>query len=282
MSYLDRIRTCQRFDAANYLVFEVAGTGVGWVHRRFADMLTPFTDVFAIDNRSVRIVPGLSTPISRTNAVDRVLRTLRDRGHVPGWRNEPFPVSASYSGAPLMTIERAAIPLFGVRAYGIHVNGFVRGPQGLRMWIGRRSRSKHIAPGKLDNIVAGGQPFGLSLWENLIKEAAEEADIPCELASAAIPTGAISYCTERDEGLRRDVLFVYDLEIPSEFVPSNTDGEIEYFELWPIHQVIDRIETSDDFKFNCALVVIDFLIRRGFIAPEHPDYLDMISGLHGA
>jgi hypothetical protein len=34
-----------------------------------------------------------------------------------------------------------------------------------------------------------------------------------------------------------------------------------------------------DFKFNVAFVIIDFLIRRGFVGPEDPDYLDLVHRL---
>ena len=33
--------------------------------------------------------------------------------------------------------------------------------------------------------------------------------------------------------MRDDVLFVYDLEVPADFVPHNTDGEIVDFTLMP-------------------------------------------------
>jgi hypothetical protein len=41
------------------------------------------------------------------------------------------------------------------------------------------------------------------------------------------------------------------------------------------------VQGTRDFKFNCALVVIDFLIRHGYIKPEDEDYLKLIDGLHG-
>ena len=59
----------------------------------------------------------------------------------------------------------------------------------------------------------------------------------------------------------------------------NTDGEVEAFYLWPIEQVAERVRGGDTFKFNCSLVIIDFLIRHGVIEPEHPDYLALQSGL---
>ena len=81
--------------------------------------------------------------------------------------------------------------------------------------------------------------------------------------------------------MRNDVLFVYDLELPGDFRPQNTDGEIDDFYLWPLDRVTETVRDGDEFKFNCALVVIDFLIRHGHIGPEEPDYMALIDGLHG-
>ena len=55
--------------------------------------------------------------------------------------------------------------------------------------------------------------------ENVIKECGEEASISAELARQAIPTGAVSYTADQPEGCKRDVLFVYDLELPPDFEP---------------------------------------------------------------
>jgi len=84
---------------------------------------------------------------------------------------------------------------------------------------------------------------------------------------------------EAEEGLRNDVLFNYDLELPADFTPVNADGEIEEFFLWPIERVIQELTVADSFKFNVAFVIIDFLIRRGFVAPEDPDYLALVRKL---
>src|SRR3546814_6062152 len=99
------------------------------------------------------------------------------------------------------------------------------------MWTGRRARDKHTYPGMLDNTVAGGQPLGLSLRENLVKECAEEAAIPPALAERAVAVSAISYRHMTEEGFKPDVQFCFDLELPPDFVPRNTDGEIESFQL---------------------------------------------------
>ena len=281
MSFLDRVEACAPPDFSGYRDFRVDGARVGRVKHNFARCLEAFPDVFHIGETSVDLAPGLVGFEARSAAVDGVLRRLADDGLVPGWRDEAYPVGLSFSAPQLFKMERAAVPLFGVRAYGVHLNGFVRQGDAIQMWIGRRSLDKPVAPGKLDQIVAGGQPAGLSLAANLRKESAEEAGIPPRLADRARPVGAVSYCMEWSEGLRHDVLFCYDLELPADFTPVNTDGETAEFYLWPMEKIAKTVEGGDDFKFNCSLVVIDFLIRHGLIAPDHPDYLALLRGLRG-
>ena len=169
----------------------------------------------------------------------------------------------------MFEIERAAVPLFGTIGCSVHMNGVTWRNGKLFMWVGRRSLSKPTSPGKLDQMVAGGQPTGISVKDNLIKECAEEANIPVKISALSIPVGAISYCMEQPEGLRRDVLFVYDLVLPEDFEPENTDGEMEGFQLMAMDELISCVQNTCDFKSNCAIVVIDFLIRHGYIKPDH-------------
>jgi 8-oxo-dGTP pyrophosphatase MutT (NUDIX family) len=279
MSYLDRIADCNTFDLQRYLPFEVAGARVGLVRKDFAALLAPYPQVFSVQRERLALVEGLDDFTARSAAVEPVLRELAAQGHILGWREEPLAVTESFSAAPLMQIERAAANHLGVRTFGVHMNGFVRSEDGLHMWIPRRSRTKPTYPGRLDNMVAGGQPIGKELLDNLIKECAEEANIPAVLARRALPVGLISYCAEVPEGLQPDVEFCFDLELPEDFVPRNTDGEVEEFQLLPIAQVAELVRDTREFKPNCALVVIHFLLRHGLLPPEHPEYVELAQRL---
>lgn len=280
MSLLDRVRECAQFEPGRYLPLRVDGVRLGRIEKQIAERLRGFADVFRVFADAVDLVPGLIGFDDRTQAMARALVTLRDEGLIKGWRNEPYPVAQSFSSPSLFVVERAAVPLLGVKGYGVHVNGYVVDGKTVRLWVGRRSLTKPTGPGKLDQLVAGGQPAGISIADNLIKECAEEAAIPKAIAANAVAVGTVSYLTERPEGLRDDVLFNYDLELPPDFQPVNADGEVAAFYLWPIERVIETLERSDEFKFNSGLVVIDFLVRRGFIGPERPDYVDIVEGLH--
>ena len=279
MSLLDRVRICHEWQPDAYRPFIVAGRQMGRVTRAIAERLDAFGDTFAVSADAVVLNPALGDFEARSAAVATVLERLRDDGLVRGWRDEPYPVVSQWGEAPLLQMERAAVPLFGVRAFGVHLNGYVMGPEGMEMWVGRRSMSKPTGPGKLDHIAAGGQPHGIGLRENMIKECQEEAAIPEALAAGLVPVDAVSYRCERPEGLRDDVLFAFDLELPADFEPRNTDGEVDAFYRWPMDKVITVLRETDEFKFNCALVIIDFLIRRGFIGPDDPDYSAILHGL---
>ena len=208
-----------------------------------------------------------------------MLLKLREEGEIRMWRDEPYPVALRFEDEPLMKIERGAVPDFGVRAFGVHVNGYVEKADGLYLWVGRRSMTKPTGPGKLDHIVAGGQPHGIGIRENMIKECAEEAAMPESLASKAVQASTVSYICEQPEGLRDDICFCFDIALPESFEPVNTDGEVDAFYLWPIEEVMTALRQSEAFKFNVALVNIDFLVRRGLIPPDDMDYEAIVSGL---
>jgi len=281
MAYLDHIAACNAHDLAKFRPLLVEGRQIGWVRHDIARRLAGFPETFRLTgDATISLHPALDSTEARSEAVDEVARALaRDFG-MPKMRGERYPVAPRWGEAPVMTIDRGVVSVFGVRAYGVHVNGVVRRPDGLHLWIGRRAADKPVAPNKLDNMVAGGQPAHLGLMDNLVKEAAEEADVPEALARTARPVGAICYCLEDQWGLKPDVMFCYDLEVPEGFTPRNTDGEISSFQLLPIAEVAARVKDGDEFKFNVNLVILDFLLRHGLLSPDdEPDYVEIVKGL---
>lgn len=280
MSYLERIRACHHWPAENFRPFLVGDETLGWVARDFARCLGDFPRALEVSERAIILPARYGDFESRSAVLQEVVGALHDKGEVPNWRGEDYGVSRRWGEAPLFKMERAAVPLLGLPAYGVHVNGYVETSEGLQLWVGRRSKHKALAPGKLDHLVAGGQPYGLSLTENVVKEAEEEASVPAELAALARPVGALRYLCARAEGQRNDVLFCYDLKLPSDFVPRPGDDEVEEFFLWPMEAVLERLRESDDFKFNVALVNLDFALRHGCLDPDsEPDYQAIVEAL---
>jgi len=278
VSLLERIAACHRWDPAAYRPLVIGGEALGLISRDVARLLAAVPRVFQVGERAVVLDPGLADFETRSRAVEDALRPLAEAGDLGRWRGEDYTVVRRWGDPPALRVNRGVVPDLGIRGFGVHLNGLVEGPEGLGLWVGKRALDKATAPGKLDHLVAGGQPHGLGIRENLVKECAEEASVPAALAARAVAVGAVAYRCARAEGLRDDVLFCFDLELPADFVPVNTDGEVEAFSLWPIDEVIERLKATDDFKFNVALVNIHLLVRRGLIGPDDPDYQAILEG----
>ena len=222
----------------DFVPWRIEGIDVGLVRPGFAEELRAFPEVFRFvgggEEAAADAAPPPSSsskssggtcitfeerhdsdPESRTAALASVMLALREKGVIKGWRDELFPVSRAFGETPLCLIERAAAVHMGVRAYGVHLKGFVsmrdgeeeegaegdegdegeqeggeerarrgagakgneRGasssssgpPVTTHLWVATRSASKPTWPGRLDHLVAGGQPASLSLRDNVLK-----------------------------------------------------------------------------------------------------------------
>jgi 8-oxo-dGTP pyrophosphatase MutT (NUDIX family) len=296
---LHRVRECNRIPEhirETVIDFTIDGVRVGKVTKKVANLLcesSPSDPVFEINKSGDHEVLTLtdtvgSTVDARTNSVMSVMQNLKDEGIIAGWRDELYPLATGFYDEPILFVERAAAPFLGMLQYGVHINGLVKTENGEeRMWIARRSATKSQYPGMTDQIVAGGQPAGLGLMENVLKECQEEAGIPDVLTLKGIkPAGAVSYEVVEDIGwekslITRMVLFTYDLQLPSEFQPKVVDGEVEEFFQWGVNDQLAAMakEFQDPMKPNCYLCVIDYLLRNGHISPEVPGYLELLGEL---
>ena len=273
MSFLDRIKACNNAEMGEFVPFTVAGEGLGWVMPETAARLAEGFPGFVRKGDGVALSADLDTADKRTAAVATATDRLAQDGLIRKPTGELYAARNRWSDPPRFLVERTAASFFGLRSYGGHLNGFVRQPDGLHLWIGTRSADKPTYPGELDNMVAGGQPYDLSIEANMAKECAEEAAVPADLAARAIAVGSITYLREEGRRLKPDCMFCFDLEVPADFVPVNTDGEIDRFDLLPAAEVMRLVRETERFKFNSALALIDFFIRHGLLGPDtEPDY----------
>ncbi len=228
------------------------GRVLGYVTAAFAARLAGDSDVLVTDK--VAVTP---TGLARLNELARAAGCR--------FRGEDFDVRETVDGPVLGVLDRGALPDFGVIGVGAHLNGLVARDGGWWLWVAKRAADKKLDPGKLDHLVAGGVSAGMTPFETLVKEAAEEAALPEGLARQAVFRGRFAYNMERAEGLRRDVIYAYDVVLPADFTPRPADGEVEGFALMPLDEVFERVRTGDDFKFNVNLVLIDLFLRFGLV-----------------
>jgi len=273
------IRACNAYRPERFVPLLAGEARIGRIRRDNAEALARFPQAFAVTSDAVRVV-AKGDPATLSADFDRVIDALLNEGRVAKWRQETFAVARRWGEAPLFSLDRGAVSFFGVRAYGVHLNGYRRTGGGITLWIGRRNPDKRVAPGKLDNLVAGGIGGGLGVWETLVKESEEEASLPRALVDRAHAVGAVSYKMEVEHGLRDDVLFLYDLETPGDFVPRNNDCEFIEFLPMDSRTVLAGVRNTEDYKFNVNLTLIDFALRHGLIGPDDPEYLELLTGLH--
>lgn len=223
---LAAVRRCNEYDPTEYLPVLVGDDQVGWVNEATLDALTSqlaagiaceLVDLGRTDSSigaamaagtAIRLAPAAESTAVRTAVMASVVDELVADGHIPAAkvRNElqdVHPLSRGFvsdmTTAPPLRLERAAMIYFGVPSYGVHVNGWVRDPDDPSnarpwgLWIAKRSMSKATYAGLLDQMVAGGQPTGMTFAENVRKECAEEASLPPEVISQIRQTGLVSY-----------------------------------------------------------------------------------------
>ncbi len=143
------------------------------------------------------------------------------------------------------------------------------------MWIARRSPTKSIDPGMLDNLVGGGIAAGQTIVAALVKEAWEEAGVPMPLACQAQPAGTVQICREQSDGLQRETIFVHDLWLRPDFAPAAKDDEVVEHRLVTLTEAARLIAAEhgpDVVTADASVVILDFLMRHGEVERNTPAY----------
>jgi 8-oxo-dGTP pyrophosphatase MutT (NUDIX family) len=219
--------------------------------------------VLVIDPQSVAISPKLADCASRSAALGEVTRALAAQGLLPGWRDELYRIATAFDAPPLALIERAAARMFGIHTWAAHANGLVAAAERPRMWLARRSATKPIDPGLLDNLVGGGIAAGASIAAALHKECWEEAGIHLDLARKAQSVGSVEIRRDHPGGLQAETVFMHDLWLPAGFVPLNQDGEAVEHRLCDLDEVFALIAEPHAVTLDASLVALDCILRLG-------------------
>lgn len=217
------------------------------------------------------------------------LQDLRERKIfkvLGGWRNELYPIYGPGKRL-LLNMERSATPLFGVVTYGVHMTAYVNTPEGMRIWTPKRALTKQTYPGMMDNTVAGGLSTGEKPLECLVRESMEEASLPEDITKNAKSCGTVTYHHIREANAGGEVglsqpecQYVYDLELPEDVVPQPNDNEAVDFQPLSIDEVGQAL-ADGKFKYNCALVLLEFFVRHGIVTAENePEYVEIVSRMH--
>lgn len=195
------------------------------------------------------------------------LEDIRDALHKAGMigpaRGELMSLRLIPDGPELSVIDRSAVRILGLWVHKVHVNGLVQGSGSLRVWLSRRAAQAEWNANRLDTLVAGGCAAGHDIEQTVRLEGWQEAGLtPAQLADVKpVSRMSIQYPSER--GFLREVLIIFDLNLPKNFIPECHDGEIDWAKLYSHDEVHQLILDGTEMKMSSALVCRDLLRRLG-------------------
>jgi 8-oxo-dGTP pyrophosphatase MutT (NUDIX family) len=199
-----------------------------------------------------------ANPLNLSGSLAKMADRMQQGGFVMGWRNEDF-AWVDQNGHEYFRLERAAFRTFGFRSMASHINGYTKAGN---LWLGRRSETKAIDAGRLDNLAAGGIGADETPWVNARRELWEEAGVPSQISSEIEPVGRIHMRRPvPGRGFHDEQLYVYDLELAENFIPTNHDGEVSGFIEITLSEAAARI-LADEFTIDAAFVTADFILRH--------------------
>ncbi|KAF5564183.1 NUDIX hydrolase domain-containing protein [Fusarium napiforme] len=184
-----------------------------------------------------------------------------------------------------------------------------------QIWVSHRSKDPNYSyPGMLDQIVAGGADTNdtidgqLAPCKTLAREAREEAGLTIDHQTRQVffeemggddgdkkkkmrihvgtveRASSITFFDLKDESagdlynkhLEPGLRIVYDLKITNpSFRPKKMESAIERFEPMEVPQVTESLN-SNQWKPNCGLVMLDFMVRHGLVTKHDESRFERI------
>lgn len=248
--FADRWRDSSHRDQSTYLALFIAGQHLGHLQGpRATEVMNAFAEASIPFNKEPSKLE-LTCPVEEIQShLNKLGLILRDKGLVPGWRNELHTLY-DQNGLPLCDIERALFKVMGLCSQAVHVHAETE--NGL-IWLGVRSHTKHENPGMLDNLTAGGIGAQEPVIESLTRELNEEAgfdsldalaDRPClprfmdlnailrgDSSLERFPQCTVQVSRPLENGWHHELIVLCHLRLKNEWLPCNQDGEVAGFEL---------------------------------------------------
>ena len=230
-------------------------TQLGYMSPARAQLLSEHLPCCRVQAQRLDWDAGAWTAAARSAALQDALHALRARGHLPGWRGEAFAFYPDGSETALFQAERAGFYFLGMRSDAVHVNGFSTNGA---LWAARRSASKTVDPGLLDNLCAGGVAAGESLLSCLRRELYEEAGIQLQADHTLSAAGTVVVGRVRDGGWHEERLHVYNLLLSTHERPVNRDGEVQEFRSLDA-QTLAQLVQAQAFTPDAAAAIVQGL-----------------------
>ena len=248
----------------NYYKLFFGKTKIGYIHRKIAKYL--ILNVKGINLLKQKIYFEDTSKIKIKKTILNITETLSEKKKLFIPSGELFSCRTNIDDKELFKLDRKLVEFLGIRGYGVHLIAYIKKKDSYKLWVPRRNKKKLVAPSKFDNSVAGGVRAGEDIFCALEREANEEASLKKEQLNNVKLVGTLNYNWKNSEyTLRRDTLYLFDLEVDEKFKPYCLDGEVEQFELMDWKKVLKLMQNTNSIKNNCNVVFFNFMVRHGLI-----------------
>ena len=276
MDLLTRIKHLKRPDLTDFIQVMIGPEAVGWTKRSFAAQISDFDDTWSLKNDTLILSERLADFNNRTKAIDATFMAMSAKGLLPVMPDysalggiDWFGISTDFSQKPLAAVKRFYASYLGIKNESVFLNGY----KSDGYWVAKRSQFVDDAKGQLDILVAGAIDYRDSVLDSLAEEADKEAGLTERDLNKAKKIGVLKHHYLNARGfLLSENFHVFDLEMGDDILPvTKLPREVEDFQLLPLTRDTKLIE-DNDFKFELTIVLVDFLIRHGYINENDPGF----------
>ena len=248
----------------NYYKLICGKNKIGYVHKEIAKYL--IVDVKGISLAEQNICFEYTSKYQLKKIILKITEILSEKKNLFIPANELFSCRKTIDDKELFKLDRKLVEFLGIRGYGVHLIAYVKKKNSYKLWVPKRNKKKLASPSKFDNSVAGGVRAGEDIFGALEREAYEEAGFKKEQLNNVKLVGTLNYNWKNSPyTLRRDTLYLFDLEVDDKFKPHCLDGEVEKFELMDWKKVLKLMQNTNSIKNNCNIVFFNFMVRHGLI-----------------
>ena len=248
----------------NYYKLIFGKTHIGYVHSKIAKhIILNVKDVYLLEKN---IYLENTSEIKVKKIILKITETLSKKKNFFIPSSELFSCRNTIDGKEFFKLDRKLVEYLGIRGYGVHLIAYIKKKNSYKLWVPKRNKNKLASPSKFDNSVAGGVRAGEGIFSALEREAYEEAGLKKKQLNNVKLVGTLNYNWKNSPyTLRRDTLYLFDLEVDDKFKPQCLDGEVEKFELMDWKKVLKLMQNTDSIKNNCNLVFFNFMVRHSLI-----------------
>ena len=292
--YLTKDPAAYKNYIASYYYFLIKGhdTPFGYIHKNLIAQM-PWFYSYKIDHSKrhfTLLVPHASDVKDRSELMNYTLRMWGELDEAPSFNywgdgSKEFPLMSS-TGEHVLDMDGSGVDVFGVIRSSVHLIGWVRTAEGVKILVPRRALTKKSFAGMLDSTVGGRLVTGEKPVDGMIRKCEEEMGIGPEYTRANVKACGVNSFqmavgdTKLEEACQCQVQYLFEMEIRQDAAPRVNSGDVGEMHLLSVDE-LRKVMADGEVKSTSNMVYLEFLIRHGYVNSENePDLVEICSRLH--